>query len=299
MQAPTCTGLRIRSPSDARTIFHAVACNILPMITRRLDARDRNTISNGSIYVWEERSHKNDLTTVRMERWTDGIRWGPTRVRREGFLFYHQNQEYLSPPYVTGMDGDGDPTRMLLVKQTFTVTTDTSHGKRKWHLIAYFTPDKVDQLDTIDDRPYLASLVVPHERYKSATRGGDGNDASETSETEKSSPPTRSFFSYTPSHPSPPMAHPGLQSAQPGPYRRRSPPEHHVSSHPPPGQPPTRRRSGSSPLLSSAKPYPSPRFDATPDRQLAPLAFLRSIPTRGRLPTDQSMIDSLSYSPSV
>lgn len=31
-----------------------------------------------------------------------------------------------------------DPTRMLLVKQTFTVTTETAHGRRKWHLSECF-----------------------------------------------------------------------------------------------------------------------------------------------------------------
>ena len=64
MQRATCTGLRIRSPSDARTLFHAVRLGILPMVTRRLDTEERSLISPGSVYVWEERGPHAELTGV-------------------------------------------------------------------------------------------------------------------------------------------------------------------------------------------------------------------------------------------
>jgi hypothetical protein len=67
MQRATCTGIRIRSPSDARTIFHAVRGGILPMVTRRLDTEERSLISPGSVYVWEERGPHAELTGV--SRW--------------------------------------------------------------------------------------------------------------------------------------------------------------------------------------------------------------------------------------
>lgn len=41
MQRPTLTNVRIRSTRDALQIFYAVARNILPMTTRRLDAEER------------------------------------------------------------------------------------------------------------------------------------------------------------------------------------------------------------------------------------------------------------------
>lgn len=41
MQHPTLTNVRIRSTRDALQIFYAVARNILPMTTRRLDAEER------------------------------------------------------------------------------------------------------------------------------------------------------------------------------------------------------------------------------------------------------------------
>jgi hypothetical protein len=64
MQRATCTGIRIRSPADARIIFHAVLLNILPMVTRRLDNEERGLISPGSVYVWEERGPHAELTGV-------------------------------------------------------------------------------------------------------------------------------------------------------------------------------------------------------------------------------------------
>ncbi|KAG6873450.1 hypothetical protein C0995_015539 [Termitomyces sp. Mi166 len=71
MQRATCTGIRIRSPADARVIFHAVLLNILPMVTRRLDNEERGLITPGSVYVWEERGPHAELTGVGIERWTD------------------------------------------------------------------------------------------------------------------------------------------------------------------------------------------------------------------------------------
>lgn len=41
MQQPTLTNVRIRSTRDALHIFYAVARNVLPMTTRRLDAEER------------------------------------------------------------------------------------------------------------------------------------------------------------------------------------------------------------------------------------------------------------------
>jgi len=63
-QRATCTGIRIRSPSDARVIFHAVLLGILPMVMRRLDTEERSMISPGAVYVWEERGPQAELTGV-------------------------------------------------------------------------------------------------------------------------------------------------------------------------------------------------------------------------------------------
>ena len=64
MQRATITGIRVRSPSDARTIFHSVFLNIFPIVTRRLDTEERSLIASGSVYVWEERGAQAELTGV-------------------------------------------------------------------------------------------------------------------------------------------------------------------------------------------------------------------------------------------
>ncbi|KAJ7879587.1 Gti1/Pac2 family-domain-containing protein [Mycena olivaceomarginata] len=177
IQRPTCEGIRVRSPHDAHVIFHGVALGILPMITRRLDTEERRAITSGCVFVWEERGgHNAEPMGLGIERWTDSIRWGPSRVREE-FLFYHERE---SSPVEIDMSYDSDapsplgygPTHVLmrenLIKQTYSVFVETASGRRKWHLIAYFTQDTVDFLRTVDDLPYLASVRVTPGMYKSA-----------------------------------------------------------------------------------------------------------------------------------
>jgi hypothetical protein len=69
MQMPTIQNVRIRSTRDAHQIFLGVARNILPLITRRLDAEERRAIIPGNVYVWEERGANCEATGLGMERW--------------------------------------------------------------------------------------------------------------------------------------------------------------------------------------------------------------------------------------
>ncbi|KZP34424.1 hypothetical protein FIBSPDRAFT_720022 [Athelia psychrophila] len=178
MQQPTCRHLRVRSPHDAQVIFHAVSLGVLPMVGRRLDTEERRNIHSGSVFVWEERGANAEATGLGIERWTDGIRWGPSRVREE-FLFYQEKDQ--EPTDVNGnSDSDtssgfnrGGPTeygsnRGSLIKQTYSVFVETPRGRRKWHLIAYFTQATIDDLRSIDDILELARLTVPPGTYKSA-----------------------------------------------------------------------------------------------------------------------------------
>jgi hypothetical protein len=80
-QRPTCTNVRIRSTRDAHKIFYAVQLRILPMITRRLDADERLALCSGCIYAWEERGPHTEITGLGIERFTEGRRWSPSRVR--------------------------------------------------------------------------------------------------------------------------------------------------------------------------------------------------------------------------
>ncbi|TDL26030.1 hypothetical protein BD410DRAFT_686574, partial [Rickenella mellea] len=173
MQQPTCSGIRIRSTRDAHIIFHAVSQKLLPMITRRLDADERNSLRSGCVYAWEERGPQTEVTGLGIERFTEGRRWGPSRVRDE-FLFYYEK----SPPgdQKEKENPDTDTTSSYkqwdpLVKQTYSVWVDSPRGRRKWHLTAYFTQATVDQLKTIDDYSHLRGLEVPTGKYQSTRMG--------------------------------------------------------------------------------------------------------------------------------
>ncbi|TFK70622.1 hypothetical protein BDN72DRAFT_870233 [Pluteus cervinus] len=279
MQRATCTGIRIRSPADARVIFHAVLLNILPMVTRRLDTEERGLISPGSVYVWEERGPHAELTGVGIERWTDGIRWGPSRVR-EGFLFYHEKQDTQQHAYSDGnYDNDSpstsnhDPSRTVLIKQTYTVFVDTMRGQRKWHLIAYFTEDSIERLRSIDDIPQLANLGVPHGKYKSARCAKGRPDHIFNPEPDNSDFGRIEYVPYTPA----PRRDGPLQSVQ--------------TTHPPlvwmdlSRMTPTRRAKSSS--VSSSENSPG---------SLAPLAYLQNIPPPRRHPIDEKALKLFSSS---
>ncbi|KAF9050093.1 Gti1/Pac2 family-domain-containing protein [Panaeolus papilionaceus] len=265
MQRATITGIRIRSPSDARVIFHSVYLKILPMVTRRLDTEERSLITSGSVYVWEERGPHAELTGVGIERWTDGIRWGPSRVR-EGFLFYHEKP---SSQQLYGDNGTSpyDPSRSVLIKQTYTVFVDTPRGQRKWHLIAYFTEETVERLRSIDDVPQLASLTVPHGRYKSARSAKGRPDHIFNPDSDGSA---FSRLEYVPYAPRPPQPSPPASSPQPDPWSGK------------------RSRESSIPLRPG--PASNASSDDFPRESLVPLSYLQDHPPPRRDPTDEKVL---------
>ncbi len=69
----------IRDARDAHTILEAVRLNVLPLITRRLSSTEREQLSSGNVFVWEEAEFKGGL-----ERWTDGRRWKVTLTLGDG-----------------------------------------------------------------------------------------------------------------------------------------------------------------------------------------------------------------------
>ncbi|KAF5336399.1 hypothetical protein D9611_006531 [Ephemerocybe angulata] len=177
MQRPTLPGVRIRSTRDALQVFNGVATNRLPLITRRLDAEERRAIVPGNVYVWEERGANTEPTGLGMERWTDGMGWGPSRVRDE-FLFYHQKEsdivdDFVSPitPWAQMMrpyssDSRHVPESERLIKQTYSVLVSLPSDRpkgiiRKWHLTAYFSQAKLDQLCTIENVRGVGDMPVP------------------------------------------------------------------------------------------------------------------------------------------
>lgn len=170
MQQPTCTNLKIRSSRDAHKIFYAVRQGVLQLVTRRLDTEERQALRSGCVYAWEERGPSTEVTGLGIERFTEGRRWSPSRVRDE-FLFYYE--KWTAPTVEMGQPGGsdqrGEPPEGWhpLVKQTYSVYIETPKGRRKWHLTAYFTQPTVDGLGTIDELPDVVNVEVPEDMFSS------------------------------------------------------------------------------------------------------------------------------------
>ncbi|GJJ10527.1 hypothetical protein Clacol_004753 [Clathrus columnatus] len=186
-QLPTCTNTRIITTDDAHRIFHAAGVlRILgPMVHRRLDAEERRYVRPGSVFVWEERSTTSEAAGLGIERWTDGLRWGPSRVR--DFLFYQEK--------FTKAEGNE-----VLTKQTYSAWVNLPTGPKKWHLsktqfpfiilndpvlsltlliflpsrdipAAYFTQATINSMKTVDDIPCMKSVTAPPGMYRRSRCG--------------------------------------------------------------------------------------------------------------------------------
>ncbi|KAL0956834.1 hypothetical protein HGRIS_002945 [Hohenbuehelia grisea] len=236
MQRPTCTNVRIRSTVDAHKIFYAVQQGILQMVTRRLDADERLALRSGCVYAWEERGPHTEITGLGIERFTEGRRWSPSRVRDE-FLFYYE--KFAPSQDMSHNTADKVPPRDWdpLVKQTYSVWVETPKGRRKWHLstfdtngflccalsipiAAYFTQATVDQLGTIDDIDAVGDLVVPDGIFKSTrvnkNRKADDQSGRASDGAKTSSSGNRAYSAFPSSPPrgssSQPTTPPGSQS---------------------------------------------------------------------------------------
>jgi len=166
MQQPTIPGVHIKTTQDALIVFHAVRHGMLPMVRRRLDAEERRNIMSGDVFVWEERGPNAEASGLGIERWTDSIRWGPSRTK-DDFLFYHERQPHDALADATD-SSDTPYRRRPLIKQTYSVYLEHTGRRAKWHLIAYYTQNTLHHLRTVTDFPELANIPVPDGAYKSA-----------------------------------------------------------------------------------------------------------------------------------
>ncbi|KAJ1300754.1 hypothetical protein OPQ81_002398 [Rhizoctonia solani] len=189
----THPNLHIRTAHDAHVVFEAVRRGLLPMITHRLSAADRDLLRSGEVFCWEEADYKGGL-----ERWTDGRKWSQSRMR-EPFLFYTENvmmtpeekeakaaRRARKPSDPRERNKAHQPFRRQdrpakpdgLTKQTYSawVTLPGTTTARKWHLTAYFTGNDYHGLPTVDQDPLLSQIVVPPNVYvtgKGLTRKSD------------------------------------------------------------------------------------------------------------------------------
>ncbi|PFH48793.1 hypothetical protein AMATHDRAFT_195975 [Amanita thiersii Skay4041] len=172
----THPSLHIRDAHDAHVILEAVRRNVLPLIRRRLLASEREELTSGHVYVWEEAQDEGGLL-----RWTDGRRWSQSRMRGD-YLFYEEKIETtqeerdakaarrarrasdpnaIIPPPVRRKDRPSKPNG--LTKQTYSATVQFpgTNETRKWHVVAYFSGNDYTRLPVIESYDYLRNIRVP------------------------------------------------------------------------------------------------------------------------------------------
>ncbi|KGB75874.2 hypothetical protein CNBG_1712 [Cryptococcus deuterogattii R265] len=251
----------LKSPIDAIHILEAARLGLVPRVTRRLTGHERSMIRPGTVWVWEE-------AETNMRRWTDGRRWGASRVGGGGFLVYTESSESLSPPrqletpYGHSMYHPGSTHRPdSLIKQTYSTTmTHPVTGKvKKFHVVAYSSKrnpqgDPLNPLPLPHQLPALRHLkvtpgiwpewetrrdteyAVPRPSSQPHHQNNAGSSSQTASATAVSSPATLSY----PLHPQqPPTAYPpAYPQSRPEAYARASapaPPYFHNPSYMSPG----------------------------------------------------------------
>ncbi|KAG2344823.1 hypothetical protein BDR05DRAFT_881520 [Suillus weaverae] len=188
---PTHPALHVRDAKDAHVVLEAVRLNMLPLIKRRLTASEREQLSSGNVFVWEEAENDGGLL-----RWTDGRRWSQSRMRGD-YLFYEEKMETtqeekdakaalralrtadllaVTPPTNRRKDRPNRPNG--LTKQTYSalVYLPGSSLPRKWHVVAYFTGDDYVRLPVIESYDYLRNLRVPGGIFVSSKANGSRTD---------------------------------------------------------------------------------------------------------------------------
>ncbi|KAH8108271.1 Gti1/Pac2 family-domain-containing protein [Phellopilus nigrolimitatus] len=178
----THPALHLRDANDAHMVFEAVRLGLLPLIKRRLTSDERDRLSSGNVFVWEEAEHKGGL-----ERWTDGRRWSQSRMKGE-YLFYEEKvetteEEKQAKAARRASRNTGNailymPTRRQdrpakpdgLTKQTYSthVYLPGSTSPRKWHIVAYFSANDYARLPVIESYDYLRNILVPDRIFFSA-----------------------------------------------------------------------------------------------------------------------------------
>ncbi|OSC98351.1 hypothetical protein PYCCODRAFT_1375383 [Trametes coccinea BRFM310] len=181
----THPALHLRDARDAHIVFEAVRLGILPLITRRLTASEREQLASGNVFVWEEAEHKQ---VGGLERWTDGRRWSQSRMRGD-YLFYEEKIEttpeekeakaarrarrtldpFAAPPApIRRQDRPSKPDG--LTKQTYSTHVHIRRGEppRKWHIVAYFSGDDYTRLPVVENYEYLRNIRVPEGIFTSA-----------------------------------------------------------------------------------------------------------------------------------
>ncbi|KAJ7034467.1 Gti1/Pac2 family-domain-containing protein [Mycena alexandri] len=175
--AVTHPALYIRNAGDVLVVLEAVRRGILPLITLRLSGSDRDQLTSGNVFVWEESIDEGGLV-----RWTDGRRWSQSKVCAESDCLLYQEKievtdEEREAKALRRAQRICNPGRIIppprrnkrpsksggLTKQTysFLACIPESCQTRKWHVVAYMLWSDRTNLPVIEDYPVLRAVHVP------------------------------------------------------------------------------------------------------------------------------------------
>ncbi|KAF2487237.1 Gti1/Pac2 family-domain-containing protein [Neohortaea acidophila] len=164
----------VRTPTDAIILFEACRIGLLPRVQRRLSEKERQSITSGSVFVWDERE-------AGMRRWTDGKSWSASRVAGS-FLTYREMEgkrggggmeKSANRDGVAGneADSDGGPDGYRykadgLMKQSFSITTNNG---QHLHLISYLSRSNANSLMAPSADPQLRHIRPEKGMYPEST----------------------------------------------------------------------------------------------------------------------------------
>ncbi|KAJ3557553.1 hypothetical protein NM688_g1412 [Phlebia brevispora] len=172
----THPALHLRDARDAHIVFEAVRLNVLPLVTRRLTTAEREQLTSGNVFVWEEAEHKQGG----LERWTDGRRWSQSRMRGD-YLYYEEKIDITpeekdakaarrarktldpfsyQPPPVRRQDRPSKPDG--LTKQTYSIQVQSSSYEPPKKLAhCGLLLDDYTRLPVVDNYEYLRNIRIP------------------------------------------------------------------------------------------------------------------------------------------
>ncbi|VVT53565.1 uncharacterized protein SAPINGB_P003638 [Magnusiomyces paraingens] len=245
----------VRTPLDAIYLFEACRLGILPRVQRRLSEKERQAITSGSVFVWDERE-------AGMRRWTDGKSWSASRVSGS-FLTYREMEgkrnDGSSQDLEDDKNGDEDSNVVSsvsdgfhykpdgLMKQSFSI--QTTNGL-KLHLISYYSRSYTNSNKLMQPSldPKLKDIHIPPSLYPDSNTPIEGPThmlslpMHQAPPTMHLMPPRPSYAPVPPQHPShlthpAPPAHPAhpqqvhyLQPPPPAPIHQhpQQPPQSHL-----------------------------------------------------------------------
>ncbi|KAI9141549.1 Gti1/Pac2 family-domain-containing protein [Paraphysoderma sedebokerense] len=105
----------IRNIDDALLVIEAARVGLVPLVRKRLTAKQRSEIRSGSVFVWNEKGSG-------IKRWTDGKAWSASRINTV-FLVYRELSKKVRYGGQDVEDFGGEVMEEGLIKKAVSIST--------------------------------------------------------------------------------------------------------------------------------------------------------------------------------